>query len=189
MSFRVLVIPEDPTNNGYILKPLMQAILEDVGKPKAKVTVLTNPKVEGYDAAVKAIRGELAERYGYWDLWIFMPDADLAEADAMRQLEDELAARKIRLLCCPAQPEVEVYACVPYRGEIKEGWEQARKDKNFKENVFEPLLAKHGDARRAGKGRDWMIAEALQNLEALYKFCPEIKDLRERIAAIIKITI
>ncbi|MFO1523674.1 MAG: hypothetical protein U1G05_16920 [Kiritimatiellia bacterium] len=38
MSFKVLVIPEDPTNNGYILKPLVQAILDDAGRPQARVT-------------------------------------------------------------------------------------------------------------------------------------------------------
>ena len=27
MSIRVLVIPEDPSNNGYILKPLVDAML------------------------------------------------------------------------------------------------------------------------------------------------------------------
>ena len=37
MSFRVLVIPEDPTWNGYILKPLTKALLNDAGKPNAKV--------------------------------------------------------------------------------------------------------------------------------------------------------
>ena len=42
MSFRVLVIPEDPTLNGYILKPLAERLLEDAGKPNAKVKVLDN---------------------------------------------------------------------------------------------------------------------------------------------------
>ena len=41
MSFRVLVIPEDPLQNGHILRPLVQAIMRDAGKPDAKVKVLT----------------------------------------------------------------------------------------------------------------------------------------------------
>ncbi|MBV6498008.1 MAG: hypothetical protein CJBNEKGG_00222 [Prosthecobacter sp.] len=186
MSFKVLVIPEDPTNNGYILKPLMEAILEDAGKPNAKITVLTNPRLEGYDHALKAIKEDLPDSYGFWDLWVFMPDADRAKPDAMSALETELAAKSVKLLCCPAQPEVEIYACAPYRGEIKGGWEAARQDVHFKEDVFEPLLLAHGDNRRAGAGRDLMIAETLRNRKALYKFCPELAELRDRIAKTIK---
>jgi hypothetical protein len=183
MSFKVLVIPEDPTHNGYILKPLVEAILEDAGKPNAKVTVLTKPRLEGFDHAVKAIREELPDSYGFWGLWIFMPDADRAKPKAMAALESELAGKKIKLLCCPAQPEVEIYACVPYRGEMRMGWDAARKDTQFKEDVFLPLLAEHGDNRRAGGGRDLMIGETLKNRSALYQLCPELKDLRDRIAA------
>ena len=47
MSLRVLVIPEDPTHNGYILKPIAEMILADVGKPNAKVELLTNPRLTG----------------------------------------------------------------------------------------------------------------------------------------------
>lgn len=31
MSLRVLVIPEDPTHNGYILRPLTEMVLADAG--------------------------------------------------------------------------------------------------------------------------------------------------------------
>ena len=80
MSFRVLVIPEDPTWNGYILTPLTKALLADAGKPKAVVKLLENPRLRGYAHALRAIRDE-----------------------------------SIPLLCCPAQPEVEIYACVGFR--------------------------------------------------------------------------
>ncbi len=186
MSFRVLVIPEDPTHNGYILRPLARTILADVGRPAAKVEILTNPKLRGYDQAVRAIREELKERYRHWNLWLFFPDADRASPDAMRALEKELTESGIALLCCSAQPEVEAYACCGYSKEIPAGWEQARRNARFKEEVFAPLLARHGDARRAGGGRDLMIDKSLGNLERLYQHCPEIKDLRDRIARILE---
>ncbi len=56
MSFRVLVIPEDPTYNGYILRPLAETMLAEAGRPNARVTVLANPKLDGYDHAVQAIK-------------------------------------------------------------------------------------------------------------------------------------
>ena len=49
MSFNVLVIPEDPTLNGHILKPLAERLLKDAGKPKARVKVLDKPRLRGYD--------------------------------------------------------------------------------------------------------------------------------------------
>lgn len=151
---------------------LVDAILTDAGKPNAKVTVLTNPRLEGYDHAVKAIREELPDSYGFWDLWLFIPDGDRAKPEAMTALEGELAKNGIKLLCCPAQPEVEIYACVPYRGELKEGWEAARADVRFKADVFDPLLARHGDERRAGSGRDLMLRRSGEELAGTLSVLP-----------------
>lgn len=185
MSFKVLVIPEDPTHNGYILKPLVECIFVDLGKPNAKVTVLTNPRLQGYNQAVQAIKGDLSDRYGFWDLWLFIPDADRASPDAMEHLENDLKEKSVRLICCPAQPEVEIYACVAFRDELKAGWQEARKSKHMKEEYFEPLLKMHGDPRRAGGGRDLMINESLSNLKLLYRLCPELEKLKQRIKRII----
>ena len=186
MSLKVLVIPEDPTHNGYILKPLVQALMADAGKPRALVTVLTNPWLGGYDHALRAIKGDLAERYGFWNLWLFMPDADRASPADMRALETELAGRNVCLLCCPAEPEVEIYACVAHRDTLPGGWARARQHPRFKEALFNPLLAKHGDPRSAGGGRARMVAEALKNLPLplLLQLCPELRTLRDRFAAL-----
>ena len=184
MSFKVLVIPEDPTNNGYILKPLVEAILTDAGKPNANVQVLTSPRLNGYEDAVKAIQGDLVERYGYKDLWLFIPDADLATPAAMSAMETKLAEKNINLFCCPAQPEVEIYACVAHRSELGAPWSEVRKSSSMKETFFDPLLASKGDARRAGKGRDQLIAASLTSLNTLYRFCPELAELRNRLVVL-----
>ena len=182
MSFRVLVIPEDPLQNGHILKPLVQAIMVDAGKPAAKVTVLPKPRVRGYDQAVKAIRNALQEAYGSMDLWLFFPDADRASSEAMRDLESHIAAMGTPLLCCAAQPELEIYACAAFRKDIPIGWEEARNHPRMKEEIFQPLLRKYGDPRRADKGRDLMINKSLENLPLLFRLCPELKRLCNRIA-------
>ena len=183
MSFNVLVIPEDPTWNGYILKPLTKALLDDAGKPNARVKLLENPRVGGYDQALSAIRGELPDRYGFFDLWLFLPDADLASADAMDNLEADLQSRDISLLCCPAQPEIEIYACAAFPDELPGTWREARTHPRLKEEVFAPLLRRHGDPRQAGGGRGMMIERSLQNLQRLFRLCPETQRLRDRIAA------
>ena len=184
MSFKVLVVPEDPTQNGYILKPLAEALLGNAGRPHAKVKVLDSPRVRGYTDAVRAIRGDgLHASYAFYDLWLFFPDADRATPDAMDRLEADSRSRGVWLLCCPAQPEVEIFACVAFRDELHRTWEDVRSHPRMKEDVFEPLLAKHGHPRRPGKGRDLLIAKSLQNLPRLLRLCPEAKRLRDRILA------
>ena len=183
MSFRVLVIPEDPTNNGYILKPLTKALVADAGKPAAVVKVVDNPRLRGYGGAVHAIRHELADRYAMQDLWLFFPDADLAKPDAMRRLEKDLAGRQITLFCCIANPEVEIFACVPFREDMSESWDSVRAHPRMKEEIFQPLLDRHGAREQAGGGRKSMIRKSLQHLPLLFQLCPETRALRDRIAA------
>jgi len=183
MSFNVLVIPEDPTLNGYILKPLTKAIVTDAGRPAANVKVLTRPRLRGYVHARKAIRDELPELYAHFHLWLFFPDADQATSEAMQDLEVHVGEEGVTLLCCAAQPELEVYTCVPFRSEIQNSWEEVRQHPRMKEEVFDPILSRHGDPRRPGAGRDLMISESLQNLPLLFQLCPELHRLRDRIAA------
>ena len=104
----------------------------------------------------------------------------------MRRLEAELEAQKISLLCCPAQPEVEIYACAAFRRDLRDmrrTWADIRTDPRFKEEIFEPLLKKHGDPDRPDEGRELMMGQSLRNLPLLYRLCPELKVLRDRIAA------
>ena len=58
MSFKVLIIPEDPTNNGYILKPLIKRMMKECEKQNAQVDVLGNPRVQGYNNA-KTLMSEI----------------------------------------------------------------------------------------------------------------------------------
>lgn len=185
MSFRVLVIPEDPTHNGYILKPLMEALLADAGRPQASVQVLSSPRLNGYDHALRAIRHELADSYRWFDLWVFVPDADRGTPAAMAALEADLAGKGVTLFCCPAEPEVEIYACAAFRADMPVDWAAARAHPRMKEALFEPLLLAHGDARSAGGGRVQMIEESIRNMPALLQLCPELKRLRDRVAGLV----
>jgi len=178
MSFRVLVIPEDPTYNGYILKPLVERLLAEVGKPQAKVVLLTNPKVGGIEEAKAAIRGRLVEAYRHLDLWLFLPDAD--RATGLEELEKKAAAKGVRLVCCAARPEVEVWLLAGHRDKLGLSWPEVVQHPRLKEEVFEPFLARHGDARSAGGGRDSLMKETLANYRGLVRLCPELAELEAR---------
>ena len=186
MSFRVLVIPEDPTHNGYILKPVVERLLAEAGKSNARVQILTNPKLDGYDDAVRAIKTELPERYGFYDLWLFIPDADVAKG--LDALEEEVRQKNIQLICCPAKPELEAWLLAGYRKELSLNWSAIRTHPRLKEEVFAPFLDKHGDAQAAGSGREKLMRQALQNFRGLVEVCPELGVLLERIQKLISET-
>lgn len=179
MSLRVLVIPEDPTYNGYILQPLVERMLSELGKPNARVVILTNPKLNGYAHAVSAIKGDLADRYGHFDLWLFLPDAD--RASGLPHLEEEMAGRGVHLFCCAAKPEVEAWLLVGYRDQLGISWAEAREHRRLKEDVFEPFLARTGDARSPGGGRERLIRQTLSNYRGLLSVCPELAELEHRL--------
>jgi hypothetical protein len=179
VSFRVLVIPEDPTYNGYILKPIVERMLAELSKPRADVTVLTNPKLNGYPHAVSAIRSDLVERYKHFDLWLFLPDGD--RAGDLQPLEAELASQGIHLLCCAAKPEVEAWLLAGHRDKLSISWSEVREHQRLKEDVFEPFLAEFGDNQSPGGGRERLTRETLENYRGLLKVCPELANLETRL--------
>jgi hypothetical protein len=180
VSFRALIIPEDPTNNGYILRPLITRMLAEVGKPNAQTLVLTNPRLTGYDHAVKAIEEDLPLRYTFYDLWLFLPDAD--RAAGAPALEARMQARGIPLLCCASKPEVEAWALAGHRDKLNVSWSGLRTHPRFKEDVFEPFLANFGDMRAAGGGREKLMRQGLANYRGLLEVCPELADLQKRLS-------
>ena len=185
MSFNVLVIPEDPTNNGYILKPLVVRMCAECGKGAAKVKVLENPRTQGYEHAKELIRGSLLEDYRYKDLLLFLVDADGKDRqDEFRRLEKEAEAQGVRLFCCAAKEEVEVWLLAGHKDRLDRGWREIRNEISVKERIFEPFLAVHGDSFRAGGGRDLLMKETLGNYRALLQRCPELAELERRLRAL-----
>ena len=75
MSYRVLVIPEDPTYNGFLLKPLVSRILRACGRANADVLVLSDPKVSGYEDGLRQLP-VIIDEHLHWDLLLLLVDAD-----------------------------------------------------------------------------------------------------------------
>jgi hypothetical protein len=182
LSFDVLVVPEDPTYNGYILKPLISRMLAECGRANARVTVLSNPRARGYEDAKALLRNRLFDRYRHMNLLVFLPDADGKDRGGeFQMLEEEAGSRGVRLLCCAAKEEVEVWLLAGYRDGLGRGWQEVRSDVAVKENVFQPFLAAHGNPKAPGGGRDLLMAETLRGYRALLQLCPELAELERRI--------
>ena len=183
MSFQVLVIPEDPTYNGYILKPLVARILEECGKGQAKVEVLTNPKVSGIEH-VFSLLPKVVERYAYFQLLLLLVDGD--GKDRSRQFanfEADASARGVRLVCCAARQEVEAWLLAGHVSKLGRPWSEVRADVSVKENVFAPFLRQFCDPRSPGGGRDALMKETLSNYRSLLERCPELAELQEKVCS------
>ena len=179
MSFRVLVIPEDPTYNGYILTPLVERLLREAGRPNARVKLLTNPRLQGYAAVLEAVKESLASKWRFMDLWLFIPDGDQSlNADA---LEQRLQAQGVRLLVCPAVPELEAWLLAGHREKLSMPWNEVRSHPRLKEEVFDPFLREHGIPEAPGGGREELMKQALGNLRGITAVCPELARLLERL--------
>jgi hypothetical protein len=183
VSFQVLVIPEDPTHNGDILEPLIGRMLAECGKPNAKVLVLTNPKVQGYEHARQRLP-EILDRYRHFDLALFLVDADGKDRKAaFEALESKAESNGSALICAAAEQEVEVWLLAAYEDKLGVPWRDVRQDVSVKENVFDPFLSEYGDARRYGGGRDMLMKEGLSRYGQILQRCPELQRLQERIIA------
>jgi len=74
----VLVIPEDFRLDQYILQPLIAAMMAAVGKPKAKVQILTDSLLGSVAAAMSWNNlEEIFDRYGMVNLFLLIVDRDL----------------------------------------------------------------------------------------------------------------
>jgi hypothetical protein len=179
---KVLVIPEDPTYNGYILKPLIKRLLQSMGKPQAQVTVLTNPFAQGYPM-IKAKLPAICERYHHFDLLLFLPDDDCRDRTAeLQNIEREAGQMRVNLIACAAIPEVEVWLLAGHVNKLPANWQTVRADCDLKERYFEPFLQQYGD-RSAGGGRQQLMQEALSSFTGVLGRCPELQILRQRIQA------
>ncbi|HLO51689.1 MAG TPA: hypothetical protein VK211_24970 [Kamptonema sp.] len=181
MSFNVLIIPEDPTNNGYILKPLIKKMMRECGKQNAQVEVLGNPRVEGYNHAKKLMSG-IIERYAHKDLLLFIPDADGKDrSQEFVIIETEATEKDVRLFCCAACQEVEAWLLAGHLDKLNKPWSEIHADVSVKENFFADFLSSYGNAKAAGGGREALMLETLQNYRGLLDRCPELKELQRRI--------
>jgi hypothetical protein len=181
LSCRLLVIPEDPTLNGYILNPLVSRLATACGKGNAEVRILTNPRVSGFEHACSRMP-VIVEQWKHFDLLLFLPDADGKDRSAVfARLEREAAGQGARLICCAAVQEIEVWLLAGHVAKLGRSWSRVREDSSVKESVFASFLITHGDSRRPGGGRDILMKDTLANYRGLLERCPELAELEKRI--------
>ncbi|SRR6266568_3551484 len=186
MSLRVSLALEDHTNDQYIACPVVRALLADLGKPRALVKPITDPRIRGVNQ-LKAQAPELLDRYGaISDIVVFIVDGDGEDGSPGRG--NRLASMQNLLSDCPrreqsliavARQELEVWAIWGSRSQLGVPWSEVVNERHPKERFFDPLITE-ADLRFPGQGRERLLKLSLsQGWRSLATGCPELAQLQE----------
>lgn len=187
----VLVIPEDFRKDQYVLKPIIEAMLRNLGKPRAKVIVCRDPLLGGVNRAVNwLLIQEILGRYkGMVQLFLLVidRDADSGRRAALDRLE-KLAKGELKTSAMffaeHAWQELEVWALAGADLPTEWAWADVRSHANSKEAYFEPYVAQRGLADEPGGGRRTLGREAGARYGRVRSLCREdVESLERRIAS------
>lgn len=187
---KVLVIPEDFRKDQYMLKPIIKAMMSNLGKTKAQVQVCQDPLLGGVNEALKLenILAIIKQYRGKADLFILCVDRDGKEGrkQALNKLEQEaakiLTSRQSLLLAENAWQEIEVWVLAGYDLPSEWKWQEVRQEEHPKERYFLPLAKQQNLLETPGEGRKIMAEKAAGNYKRLRQLCPEdLLNLEQRI--------
>ena len=191
----VLVLPEDFRKDQYILKPMIRALMAEVGYTSAKVQVCTDPLIGGISAALKweVIQPILASYRWYVDLFLLCADRDCEEGRqvALRKLEEqaqkELGAGKF-FFAEHAWQELEVWLLAGHDKLPKDwNWNDIRAERDTKECFYLPFAKSSGCIDHPAEGRGTLADQAARHYKRVRTRCPEdVRNLEERVAAALR---
>lgn len=178
-----MIIPEDPTNDRYILAPIVTAIVDELGR-RGTVQVLSNPRLRGFKSAIAAVP-EVLRRYPTYDMFLLLLDRDGDEhrADRMEHVQAANSSTQRPVIACLAHEEVETWLLGAQWTRCRElfptwAWGEVRAERDVKERFFRPFFAQARNPRLPGEGRAQLIRDGSH--AGLLQRCPELADLRER---------
>lgn len=178
---RVLIIPEDPTLDQHVLRPVVQKIFEDLGRP-ARVEVLTDPHISGISVALDP--GQIAailEDNRMIDLFLLMVDRDCDRYGNEAKAAARRSEHAGRLISALAWQETEVWPLALHREQLRDSWAEVRADCDPKERYFDPFIAEQGWAGTVGRGRKRAMRDLGRGWRGLLSVCPEPAELKEEI--------
>jgi hypothetical protein len=189
MGFNVLVIPEDFRKDQYMLKPIIKAMMEKLGKPKAKVVVCKDPLLGGVEQALKWERiEEIINRYKMVDLFLLCVDRDGKENRKNSLDKIEQSAKNILQNKClvseNAWQEIEVWVLAGHDLPPDWNWQQIRQEVHPKEMYFIPFADRRSLLNSPGEGRKILAEEAAKKYDRIRQLCPEdIANLETKISS------
>jgi len=190
MSYNVLILAEDFRKDQFVLKPIIEALLAHIGKPRANVQVCREPNFGGISNAMSWEKlSPVLNRYrGSYQLILLLVDRD---GDANRRTAlDNLEANASRdynnltFLAENGWQEVEVWAlagCTNLPANWQ--WNAVRAEINLKEQYFTSYSQQCGYSQLEHEGRKEIAEIAARNYSRIRMLCPEdIQQLETRIS-------
>lgn len=187
---RVLVVPEDPVKDRYILKPIVEQLFEDLGRPRARIDILENPRLRGVAEALSKdtlANILLSPRYQMIDVFVVLIDRDGNLSERPRVVGEREREHPDRLVVCLAIEEVEVWMLALHRDAMGIAWREIRTVVNPKTLFAEHFLLQHAPKGSPGQGRAWaMHALDRKTWRVLLQFCPELLELKQRLSTLLQ---
>lgn len=175
---RVLIIPEDPTLDQHVLKPVVERILDDLGK-RARVDVLQDPHISGAAQALDPqVAAEIVQDHRMVDLFVLVVDRDCDRAGNVGKARARVSEHPEQPVAVLAQEEVEVWALALFRDELRVPWSAVRAECDPKELFWAPFVERKGWLGTVGRGRKRAMRGLGGGWAGLLAVCPEIVDLR-----------
>jgi hypothetical protein len=179
---KVLVIPEDPTIDQYILRPVVAKLFVDLGK-LPQIEILFRPRLRGVTEALNSTK--LAGVIGSFpmvDLFLVIVDRDGIESRRAVASARE-AEHPQHLIVCLAIEEIEVWMLAIHSETLGTGWREVRAEVHPKERFAEPFLQERAPKLDAGQGRAWAMQDLGGQWRGVLRRCPEIDELKRRVEA------
>lgn len=174
---KVLVIPEDQELDQYIVKPVAELLLTDVGL-NANVEVLPEPRLRGASDALNAeTLKEIIDDNPMVDLFLLLVDRDCDRDSNESKAKVREAEHPGRLLACCAWQEIEVWMLSSFKERLDASWNEVRQECDPKERYAEPVLR---ELKSSGPGRGRKAAMRYVKLSSLLT-CSELVELRNRL--------
>lgn len=176
----VLIIPEDFTNDQYVLTPIVEAMLLHLGKRRANVRVCMSPRLRGIDQALRweRIQAILDQYQGMVNLFLHIVDRDgentrrAALDNLERQARAYLPSGRM-FFSEHAWQEIEVWALAGQDLPPDWRWQDIRSERDSKEKYFVPLARKLGLLDGPGEGRKHLGRAAASRYDRVRQLCPE----------------
>ncbi len=180
---KVLIIPEDQTHDQFIVRPVVEAIVEDLGL-RASVQVLPEPRLRGSGQALdEELVRSIVRANPMVDLFVLAVDRDCDREGNDGRAAQRASEHPGKLLACVARQEVEVWMLALHRDRLGVGFTDVRAECDPKERFAEQLLDDLGNRDGPGAGRKAAMRQLAGNLRGLLAVCDELARLREDIEA------
>ena len=179
----MLVVPEHPRNDQYILKPLFSSLFSKARFGAPRVEICQNPVLGGVNEALKPERmEEIINKYkGMVDIFILCVDRDGDRSRRVRldSLEKRFGVGRI-FLAENAWEEIETWALAGLVLPKNWQWADVRAEIDVKGRYFDALARRRGVADEPGGGRRTLGREAARNLRDIRRKCPDDFDALAR---------